>query len=218
MVITVLEAHLALDKVPALQAAYTKGLADLPPQITQTFLLQSTADETLWQIITVWKSRAALDEMRRSVETPAGVLMFRAAGAEPKISVYSVLASAPCWLALCDCGGSNGYRSRLWKVQLQEKLADMLGMTVMVCHYPTGASKWNPIEHRLFGPISINWAAKPLHTLEIMLACNRGTTTKTGLQVSAFLHEKVYARGIKVTGEVMESLRLTRHAACPNWN
>jgi len=126
--------------------------------------------------------------------------------------------NAPCLLALCDCGGSNGYRSRLWKAQLQEKLADKLGLTVMVCHYPTGASKWNPIEHRLFGPISINWAAKPLRTLETMLACIRGTTTKTGLQVSAFPIEKLYARGIKITDEVMESLHLTRHATCPNWN
>ena len=84
-------------------------------------------------------------------------------------------------------------------------------MTVMVCHYPTGTSKWNPIEHRLFGPISINWAAKPLRTLETMLACIRGTTTKTGLQVSAFLIEKVYARGIKITNDVMESLLMITH-------
>ena len=126
--------------------------------------------------------------------------------------------NAPCLLALCDCGGSNGYRSRLWKAQLQEKLADTLGMTVMVCHYPTGTSKWNPIEHRLFGPISINWAAKPLRTMETLLACIHGTTTKTGLQVSAFLIEKVYAHGIKITDEVMESLYLIRHTTCPNWN
>lgn len=126
--------------------------------------------------------------------------------------------NAPCLLALCDCGGSNGYRLRLWKAQLQEKLADALGLTVMVCHYPTGASKWNPIEHRLFGPISINWAAKPLRTFETMLACIRGTTTKTGLQVSAFRVEKIYARGLKITDEVMQTLHLTRHATCPNWN
>jgi hypothetical protein len=88
----------------------------------------------------------------------------------------------------------------------------------MVCHYPTGASKWNPIEHRLFGPISINWAGKPLRTFETMLACIRGTTTKTGLQVSAFLTEQAYARGIKVADEIMHSLNLTRHATCPNWN
>lgn len=121
-------------------------------------------------------------------------------------------------LILCDGGGSNGYRSRLWKTQLQEKLADVLGLKVMVCHYPTGTSKWNPIEHRLFGPISINWAAQPLRSFEIMLACIRGTTTKTGLQVSAFLVEKIYARGIKITDEVMQSLNLERHAICPNWN
>ena len=81
-----------------------------------------------------------------------------------------------------------------------------------------GHFQWNPIEHRLFGPISINWAAKPLRTMETLLACIRGTTTKTGLQVSAFLIEKVYARGIKITDEVMESLYLIRHTTCPNWN
>ena len=125
---------------------------------------------------------------------------------------------APCMLILCDCGGSNGYRSRLWKVQLQEKLADALHLDIMVCHYPTGASKWNPIEHRLFGPISINWAGKPLRTLEIMLACIRGTTTRTGLQVFAFLVEKIYIRGIKVADQVIQNLHLKRHATCPNWN
>ena len=125
---------------------------------------------------------------------------------------------APCILILCDSGGSNGYRLRLWKVQLQEQLADKLRLSVTVCHYPTGASKWNPIEHRLFGPISTNWAGKPLRTFEIMLAYIRGTTTQTGLKVSAALIEKVYDKGIKVAKEVMESLNLQRHATCPNWN
>ena len=69
-------------------------------------------------------------------------------------------------LILADGGGSNGYRSRRWKQQLQEQLADSLGLEVRVCHYPRGASKWNPVEHRLFGPISINWAGKPLRTFE----------------------------------------------------
>lgn len=125
---------------------------------------------------------------------------------------------APCLLALCDCGGSNGYRLRLWKVQLQEQLVDRLGLNVNVCHYPTGASKWNPIEHRLFGPISVNWAGKPLRTLETMLAHIRGTTTETGLQVHAFSVEKIYPRGIKVSDEIMQALNLERHATCPNWN
>jgi hypothetical protein len=125
---------------------------------------------------------------------------------------------APPLLILCDSGGSNGYRLRLWKVQLQDQLADRLKLTVTVCHYPTGASKWNPVEHRLFGPISINWAAQPLRTFETMLACIRGTTTQTGLQVSAFLVEQIYAKGRKIAQEMMDSLNLERHATCPNWN
>jgi hypothetical protein len=125
---------------------------------------------------------------------------------------------APAILILCDSGGSNGHRLRLWKVQLQELLADKLKLKVTVCHYPTGASKWNPIEHRLFGPISINWAGQPLRTFGTMLACIRGTTTQTGLEVSAFLVEKVYAKGRKIAQEVMDSLNLERHTTCPNWN
>ena len=125
---------------------------------------------------------------------------------------------APPLLILCDSGGSNGYRLRLWKVQLQDQLADRLKLTVTVCHYPTGASKWNPVEHRLFGPISINWAAQPLRTFETILACIRGTTTQTGLQVSAFLVEQIYAKGHKIAQEMMDNLNLERHATCPNWN
>jgi len=127
-------------------------------------------------------------------------------------------SQAPCLLVLCDGGGSNGWRSRVWKVQLQEQLADQLGLEVTVCHYPKGASKWNPVEHRLFGPISLNWAGKPLRTFETMLAYIRGTTTRAGLQVSACLVEQWYERGIKVADEVMQSLNLERHATCPNWN
>ncbi len=96
MVITILEAHVEAGKESLLQDAYQKGTqAALPPQMTQTFLLQSVADKTLWQIISVWKSREALDEMRNSGETPAGVLMFRAAGAEPKLTIFAVPAFAP---------------------------------------------------------------------------------------------------------------------------
>jgi hypothetical protein len=121
-------------------------------------------------------------------------------------------------LILADAGGSNGCRPRLWKQQLQEQLADQLGLEVTVCHYPTGASKWNPIEHRLFGPISLNWAGKPLETFEFMLACIRGTDTDTGLQVNAFLVEKVYEKGIKVANEVMQALHIEWHSMCPRWN
>lgn len=121
-------------------------------------------------------------------------------------------------LILADAGGSNGCRPRLWKQQLQELLADQLGLEVTICHYPTGASKWNPIEHRLFGPISLNWAGKPLKTFEFMLACIRGTDTDTGLQVEAFWVEKVYKKGIKVTKEIMKTLHIECHEVCPRWN
>jgi len=121
-------------------------------------------------------------------------------------------------LILADAGGSNGCRPRLWKQQLQELLADRLGLEVTVCHYPTGTSKWNPIEHRLFGPISINWAGKPLRSFEFLLACIRGTVTDTGLQVKACLVEDVYQKGIQVTKAVMETLHIHWHDVCPRWN
>lgn len=96
MVITTLEAHVDLEKASVLLDVYQKGIQEgLPPQMTQTFLLQSAADKTLWQIISVWKSREALEEMRNSGDTPAGVLMFRAAGAEPKLSIFGVPVAAP---------------------------------------------------------------------------------------------------------------------------
>ena len=76
---------------------------------------------------------------------------------------------------VADGGGSNGCRPRLWKARLQTQVADGLGLAVTVCHYPTGASHYNPIEHRLFGPISINWAGKPQRSLPLRLACIRGT-------------------------------------------
>ena len=121
-------------------------------------------------------------------------------------------------LILADAGGSNGCRPRLWKQQLQEQLANQLGLEVQVCHYPTGASKWNPIEHRLFGPISINWAGKPLHTFETILAFILGTVTTTGLHVKAFLIDKVYEKGIKVSHTTMQSLNIRFAETCPRWN
>ncbi len=95
MVLTILEAHVDSDKASVLLAAFQKGLSHLPPQMNQTFLIQSVSDKTLWKIISVWKSRAALEEMRATNETPAGILMFRAAGAEPQLSVFDVPAFAP---------------------------------------------------------------------------------------------------------------------------
>ena len=119
---------------------------------------------------------------------------------------------------MADAGGSNGYRPRVWKQQLQEQLSDQLGLAVTVCHYPTGCSKWNPIEHRLCSQISINWAGKPLRSYDLMLAYIRGTKTTTGLTVKACLQEGVYETGQRVSDAEMEKLNLERHAICPSWN
>lgn len=121
-------------------------------------------------------------------------------------------------LILADAGGSNGYRPRLWKKQLQECLVDPFDIEVMVCHYPSGASKWNPIEHRLFSYISLNWAGEPLRSFETILGYIRDTTTQTGLNVEAFLIDQEYQKGIKVSDKEMASLNLIRRKVCPNWN
>jgi hypothetical protein len=121
-------------------------------------------------------------------------------------------------LILADGGGSNSARSRVWKWQLQEQLCDRLGLTVTVCHYPPGCSKWNPIEHRLFGPISANWAGHPLTTWDTMLGCLRGTKTETGLTVCAALHQGVYKTGESVSDADLATLNLERHDICPAWN
>jgi hypothetical protein len=121
-------------------------------------------------------------------------------------------------LLLADGGGSNGHRPRLWKTSLQELLADRYGLVVTVCHYPTGASKWNPVEHRLFGPISINWAGVPLQSPEVLLGLLRGTATKTGLQVTAEWWERTYRRGVKVAAAEMAALHIHHHEVCPRWN
>jgi heme-degrading monooxygenase HmoA len=94
MVITILEAQVASDKVAVLEAAYKQGIERLDAGITQTFLLRSSRDSSVWQIFTVWESRDALEQMRRSGETPRGVVMFRTADAEPQLSVFDVVAHA----------------------------------------------------------------------------------------------------------------------------
>ncbi|HSS63860.1 MAG TPA: ISAzo13 family transposase [Gammaproteobacteria bacterium] len=124
----------------------------------------------------------------------------------------------PELLVLADCGGSNGYRSRNWKRQLQVELVDAFGLSVTVCHYPSGASKWNPIEHRLFSEITKTWAGTPLRSFEVMLACLEQTTTETGLTVAAHLVERAYATGIRVSDAEMEALAVEWHATCPQWN
>lgn len=131
---------------------------------------------------------------------------------------HTAYPEATALLILADAGGSNGCRPRLWQAQVQSHLSDALGLSVTVCHYPTGCSKWNPIEHRLFSHISINWAGKPLRTFETMLGCIRGTTTQAGLTVSAHLLEGIFETGKKVSDAVTKTLNMTRHAICPQWN
>jgi len=116
-----------------------------------------------------------------------------------------------------DGGGSNGTRVRLWKIKLQE-LADETGLTLSVCHYPPGTSKWNKIEHRLFCHITQNWRGKPLTTRLTVVELIAATTTKTGLQVRCELDTNVYPKGIKVSDADMAVLNITGHTFHPEWN
>ena len=121
-------------------------------------------------------------------------------------------------LIVADSGGANGCRARRWKERLQRRLADEYGLTVTVGHYPTGCSKWNPVEHRLFGPISQHWAGIPLRSLAILLALIRGTRSSTGLAVEAELLEGDYPTGRGVSKRLMRMLALTPAETCPRWN
>jgi Rhodopirellula transposase DDE domain len=121
-------------------------------------------------------------------------------------------------LVLADAGGSNNCHTRAWKERLQMQVCDRFGLTVTVCHYPTGCSKWNPIEHRLFSQISRNWAGVPLRTWDTLMAFIRGTTTSSGLTVKAIFQPGDYPTGTKVTDAEMDALQIEHHAICPTWN
>jgi hypothetical protein len=116
-----------------------------------------------------------------------------------------------------DCGGSNGARVRLWKIELQ-KLADETGLTLSVCHYPPGTSKWNKIEHRLFCHISQNWRARPLTSRMAVVELIAATTTATGLKVACELDTAPYAKGIKIKKAEMRALAITGDSFHPEWN
>jgi AraC-like DNA-binding protein len=120
-------------------------------------------------------------------------------------------------LITADGGGSNGVRNRLWKKKLQE-LADEEQLAITVAHYPPATSKWNKIEHRLFSFISINWRAKPLTSLEVVLELISHTTTNEGLTVTALKDSQIYPTGTKVTDEELAALRLLRDAFHGEWN
>ena len=112
---------------------------------------------------------------------------------------------------MTDIGGSNGYRCRAWKSELQSQLADSLGLNLTVAHYPTGASKWNPIEHRLFSEISKNWAGEPLDSYQKVLNFLR-------LSVTAHLDRRNCPTGTEPTPEQLQALRLKPHEVQPKWN
>jgi len=116
-----------------------------------------------------------------------------------------------------DCGGSNGNRTRLWKVELQT-LANETGLEIHVCHLPPGTSKWNRIEHRLFSYITMNWRGKPLVSLETIINLIGATTTSTGLEVYARLDDREYPAKIRVTDAELAAVNLQREAFHPEWN
>lgn len=121
-------------------------------------------------------------------------------------------------LILADGGGANGARRRRWKYRLQRNLCDEFGLTVTVCHYPPGASKWNPIEHRLFSQISETWRGLPLTSVALAVAALRATTTRTGLRVRVKVTDKIYPKGEKVRRWQWATVTTQRHDICPQWN
>jgi len=116
-----------------------------------------------------------------------------------------------------DCGGSNGNRVRLWKVELQ-KLADETGLEISVCHFPPGTSKWNKIEHRLFSQITMNWRGKPLTSYEVIVNLIAATTTSKGLEVKCMLDTNNYPKGIKIDKKQVEELDIVRDEFRGEWN
>jgi hypothetical protein len=121
------------------------------------------------------------------------------------------------WLMEADCGSSNGNRSRVWKMGLQ-LLSDEFGLIITVTHYPTGASKWNPIEHRMFNLISANWAGQPLDSYDTILNYIRTTTSTTGFCCQAALDTTIYELNKRVSNRDFDGLRLRSHKRFHLWN
>ena len=120
-------------------------------------------------------------------------------------------------LITADAGGSNGWRTRLWKVALQE-LANELEMNVTVCHFPPGTSKWNKIEHRLFSFITQNWRGKPLYDLQTIVNLISHTTTEAGLIVKSAIDDTLYEKGIKVSNDELAAVAIKPHEFHGEWN
>jgi hypothetical protein len=125
--------------------------------------------------------------------------------------------SAKTILITADAGGSNGWRIRLWKWELQQ-FADETGLSIQICHFPPGTSKWNKIEHRLFSFISQNWRGEPLTSYETIIKLVESTTTKTGLVVKCKLDRKLYPKGQTISDEQMKSLKIKKNAFHGEWN
>ena len=153
-------------------------------------------------------------------------------GTSSETSAFAVQSIATWWryrgrrqypggrklLILADGGGANGYRRRAWKYELQRNLADRYGLTVTVAHYPTGASKWNPVEHRLFSEISKNWTGRPLDCLETMLHYIQTTRTAGGLEVRSYSDTREYPKGVKISDADMNGLALEKGSKLEKWN
>jgi len=120
-------------------------------------------------------------------------------------------------LITADGGGSNGYRRRAWKTELA-KLVQETGLQISVCHFPTGTSKWNKIEHRLFSHITMNWRGKPLVTMDVIVSLIANTTTAKGLKVECVSDERVYPKGIKISDDELNSVNIVRDEFHGDWN
>ncbi len=120
-------------------------------------------------------------------------------------------------MIMADGGGSNGSRVKLWKLELQW-LANELDLTIRVCHFPPGTSKWNKIEHRLFSFISLNWRGQPLVSHEVIVNLIAATTTREGLKVRAEIDSAKYQTGIKVTDAGFATIRIDRDDFHGEWN
>jgi len=126
-------------------------------------------------------------------------------------------SSAKELLICADGGGSNGSNRKAWKYELY-KLSKKIGLSITVCHYPPGASKWNKIEHRMFSFISLNWQGKPLETYETVVNLIGSTSTKSGLKIKSKLDGRQYKKGIKISKEEMSEIKIKWHKALPKWN
>jgi hypothetical protein len=120
-------------------------------------------------------------------------------------------------LICADGGGSNGSSNRMWKLSLQN-FSNEAGLEITVCHYPPGTSKWNKIEHRMFSYISLNWRGKPLENYETVVNLIAATTTEKGLKIRAKLDKRVYEKGLKVSDDEFDEIKIKFHAKYPKWN